>query len=406
MRIALFYDLPSGGAKRTLYEQVKRLAERHEIDLFSLNCANHEFADIRPFANRVVIEPFAPSSMFGSPLGRLNSGLRIRDIWRLRQVMGRLAGEMNRGEYDVALVHPCQLTFSPAVLRFLHLPSLYYRQDVVRWVQDPPIPRPYNRQGDWRNKLDGFDPLLAAYRKILTHEDYLNTLAATRVVTNSYFMRESLYRVYGVSPAVCYHGVDTERFHPLHLQRENFVVSVGMLNPVKGFDFVIQSLSRIAARSRPRLVLVSNSRSEDEARYLDDLATQHQVELEFKTMVDDQELVRLYNQALCTVYAPVMESFGLVPLESMACETPVVGIREGGVRETVVHKVTGLLADRDPEEFSEAVVTLVKDQELRERLGQQAREFVLREWSWEQAIARLNRHLQEVVELKGVRSGQ
>jgi glycosyltransferase involved in cell wall biosynthesis len=222
--------------------------------------------------------------------------------------------------------------------------------------------------------------------------------AATRVVTNSCFMRESLYRVYGIAPAVSYHGVDAERFRPLGLDRAEFVLSVGMLTPAKGFDFVIRSLGLIDSSWRPHLIIVSNFRLEEEARYLESLAGEFGVALEFRTMVSDEELVRLYNLALCTVYAPVLESFGLVPLESMACGTPVVGIREGGVRETVVDGITGLLADRDEGEFAQAVATLVDDSSLRERYGRQGREHVAERWTWDRSVASLERHLTRVAQ--------
>jgi len=125
MRIALFHNLPSGGAKRTTYEQTRRLAQRHEVDLFSLSTANQEFADIRGFAHRTVILPFKPGRLFRSPFGRLNQAVRILDLLRLRRVMRALADEIDRHGYDVALVHPCMFTFTPTVLRYLRTPSLY-----------------------------------------------------------------------------------------------------------------------------------------------------------------------------------------------------------------------------------------------------------------------------------------
>ena len=51
MRIAIFHNLTSGGAKRALYEEVKRLATRHIVEIYTLSCANHDFADVRPFVN-------------------------------------------------------------------------------------------------------------------------------------------------------------------------------------------------------------------------------------------------------------------------------------------------------------------------------------------------------------------
>lgn len=396
MRIALFYDLPSGGAKRTVYDQVSRLAQRHTIDLFTTSQSNQSFADVRPFTRRIVIEPFAPGPLLRSPLGRLNQGMRSADILRYRGLMRRLASQINRGGYEVTLVHPCQVTFTPALLRFLGVPSLYYRHDMVRWLQDPPIPRPYDKKSGWRERANRIDPLIAAYRHLLISEDLSSMRSATRTVTNSYFMRESLHRLYGYAAQVCYHGVDADVFRPLGVPREPFVLSVGALQRTKGFDFLIESLARIEEAKRPPLVLVSNSRLEEEARFLSELAAARNVTVEFKTLVGQDELVNLYNRAACVVYAPVFESFGLVPLEAMACGTPVVGVCEGGVRETVIDEVTGRLVDRDAGEFAQATLSLLDDRQSAERLGKQAREHIEAHWTWENAIAALEKHLYEV----------
>ena len=396
MKIAVFYNVTSGGAKRSVYDEVSRLAGKHTLDVFTTSVANQDFADIRSFAQRMVIEPFQPGSLFNSPLGRLNMGVRTMDLLRLQAVMKRLAHHINRGNYDVALIHPCMFTFSPTILRYLKIPSLYYRHDPVRWLQDPPIERPYQRENKLRCTLDKFDPLRTTYGRLLIHEDTTSMHAATRVVTNSYFTRESLYRLYNVAPAVCYHGVDHQLFRPLSLERQNFVMSVGAIAPYKGYDFLIHSLACIPANSRPRLVLVGNVALENEQKYLADLATQLAVEVDFRHLISYEELVRLYNQAICTVYTPMMEPFGLVPLESMACGTPVIGIKEGGVRETVIEEVTGLLADRDPEEFARQIIRLIDDSDYTLNLGQSARKYVETHWTWEQAIKTLEYHLTRV----------
>lgn len=76
------------------------------------------------------------------------------------------------------------------------------------------------------------------------------------------------------------------------------------------------------------------------------------------------QLVLEYNKAQICVYAPVLEPLGLVPLESMACGTPVVGVREGGVLESIVHEQTGLLTERDPAQFAGAVQHLLSNPAL------------------------------------------
>jgi glycosyltransferase involved in cell wall biosynthesis len=84
-----------------------------------------------------------------------------------------------------------------------------------------------------------------------------------------------------------------------------------------------------------------------------------------------------------------MEPFGLVPLEAMACGTPVVGVQEGGVQESILHKHTGLLVDRDPVQFAAAVQNLLSNPALASEYGRNGREHVLRHWTWDQSVAAL-----------------
>ena len=194
MRIALFYNLPSGGAKRSLFEQVSRLSADHDIDLFSLSCADHAFADVRPFVRKSKIIPFEAGRLFSSPWGRLNNAVRLFDLFRLQKVTQRLADDVRSDVYDVALVHACQTSGSPAILRSLNVPTVYYRHDVIRWMHDLPIPRPWDRQRGLRTTMDTFDPLRAAFNRYYFHQDLRNMTAATRVLVNSCFVRESLMR--------------------------------------------------------------------------------------------------------------------------------------------------------------------------------------------------------------------
>jgi len=83
-----------------------------------------------------------------------------------------------------------------------------------------------------------------------------------------------------------------------------------------------------------------------------------------------------------------------VPLEAMACAAPVVAVAEGGLRESVVPGVTGYLVDRSPAEFGQAIARLVTDPALACRMGETGRDLVLREWTWEKAVGKLNVHLE------------
>ena len=84
------------------------------------------------------------------------------------------------------------------------------------------------------------------------------------------------------------------------------------------------------------------------------------------------------------------EGFGIVYLEANACGKPVVGGDSGGVRDAVVHGVTGLLVDpQDDEALFEALDRLIGDKDLRDSLGRQGRERVVNEFQWRDRIETL-----------------
>jgi len=217
------------------------------------------------------------------------------------------------------------------------------------------------------------------------------------VLVNSNFNGQAVKRIYGIDCRVSYPGVDIETFNPKMLEKEHIVLSVGSLTPLKGFDFLIQALNCLPAASRPRLVIASNFQNPDEKTYLEALAVEHQVQVEFLSDISDATLVSLYNRARVTLYAPIREPFGLVPLESLACGTPVVAVREGGVQETMIDGQTGFLAERDTKQFADAVQRLLSDPGLAARCGDFGREYVRSHWTWEIATRALESHLSDQV---------
>lgn len=400
MRIAIYHNLPSGGGKRALYEMTKRLARRHEVDAYTLTTAEHDFCDLRPHVARHVVWPFRPLPLVRRPFGRLNQGIRAVDLLRLDVLQRRIAAQIDAAGYDVVFVHNCQYGQSPGLLKFLRTPSVYYCQEPPRQLYEPLIARPYNQLSPYQRFGNLFDPLPGLYYRTLATLDRKNVRSAHLVLVNSAYSRESLYRVYGIFARVCYLGVDTEKFRLLGLPRDHFILSVGALSPRKGFDFLIRSVACLDSSLRPELVLVSNFVIEEEKVYLEGLAACTGVRVSFLTRVSDQALASLYCRARLTAYAPVMEPFGFVPLESMACGTPVVGIREAGVRESIVPDVTGVLTERDPGEYAEALRNLLIDSERACELGQNGAQYVRRKWTWEATAEQVEANLRLAVEFK------
>jgi len=102
-----------------------------------------------------------------------------------------------------------------------------------------------------------------------------------------------------------------------------------------------------------------------------------------------EDLIHLHSHATVFVCPSVYEPFGLVILEAMACETPVVASRVGGIPEIVVEGETGYLVDLDPADldgFTSALAgrieQLLRDTTLAARMGKAGRERVVKHFGW------------------------
>jgi glycosyltransferase involved in cell wall biosynthesis len=93
------------------------------------------------------------------------------------------------------------------------------------------------------------------------------------------------------------------------------------------------------------------------------------------------------------VYAPRLEPFGLAPLEANACGLPVVAVAEGGVRETIIDGVNGLLVQHQPQMMANAVQRLADDKNLAAQLSNNASKIVQEKWSVDSAVERLEMQL-------------
>ena len=84
----------------------------------------------------------------------------------------------------------------------------------------------------------------------------------------------------------------------------------------------------------------------------------------------------------------------------MACGTPVVAVREGGVRESVVHNESGLLNERDEQKFAHAISQLLQDKDKRQYMSGKAIDIVQNFWTCEQAVRRLTQHMLHSIEMQ------
>lgn len=215
---------------------------------------------------------------------------------------------------------------------------------------------------------------------------------AHRVVAASEHERQGLVEQYGARRdrvAVVPCGVDLGLFEPgdresarrrLNLSGD-VLLFAGRMDPIKGLDLLLRAVALLKDRPNLSLVLVGGSAAEKEmlrTRALaESLGIGHLVQ--FRGSVPQEDLADYYRAATVTVVPSRYESFGLVPMESLACGTPVIGSMVGGL-PTVVHDgVNGLLVPwRTPRAFADAIGRILDDEATRDALRSRARRSVER----------------------------
>lgn len=395
MKIAIFHNLPSGGAKRALYNNVDFLAREHEIDVFVPSTANEDYLSLKEIVNN--LNTFEVKNTF---IGFLFSSIKYFPdrvaLTDLEKTQKKIAEAVNKEDYDVVFCEQDRYTMAPFFLKYLKKPHVYYCQQSIIFREL--INRNLFKKAGLGTKNDLRSFRLKLYGSRMINMDKKVANYSRYTVVNSYFSHESILRTYGQNSFVSYLGVDTELFKPLNISKENFVLSVGHCLPEKGFEFIIKSLSKIDSQIRPELVIVSDQGNIQWQSYLKNLASELNVQLRILNLITDDELVLLYNQAKMVVYAPYLEPFGLVPLEAMSCGTPVVGVKEGGVRESVKHDHTGMLTERDEESFSKEITNLLLDPNKTEKLAKNSIKVVNDFWTLKNSGKRLLNHLNRAID--------
>ena len=214
---------------------------------------------------------------------------------------------------------------------------------------------------------------------------------------------------------VIHNGIDTEEYRPVASRarldrygvdpRRPYVLFVGRISRQKGLGHLINAIPDLEPRAQ--VVLCAGAPDTPEvARETEDAVRRVQVArggvVWIREMVDLATAVELYSHAAVFCCPSIYEPFGIINLEAMACETPVVASAVGGIKEVVVHGETGYLVPldreaeppyepREPERFSRDLArhlnALLADEPLRRMMGVKGRQRAEALFSW-RAIAR------------------
>jgi D-inositol-3-phosphate glycosyltransferase len=192
-------------------------------------------------------------------------------------------------------------------------------------------------------------------------------------------------------------GVDVRRFQPHNRQEarrqlglstdQPVLLFVGRLDPFKGPDLFLQAAALMQQQAQLLVVGGNGVNGADVAQLRQQASNLGLTErVRFLGARPQKELPLLYSAADVTVVPSYHESFGLAAVESLACGTPVVATRAGGLITVVRHGETGYLVSRCPGFFAERLDSLLSCSETLESMRRAARPSVL-QYSWQSVAA-------------------
>ncbi|MEM6392380.1 MAG: glycosyltransferase [Planctomycetota bacterium] len=187
----------------------------------------------------------------------------------------------------------------------------------------------------------GFGPkgiLARAILQYIRNWDVRSAVGVDKFIANSEFIARRIGKVYRRSAEVIYPPVNTESFS-VGDDRSEFYLTVSRLVPYKRIDILVEAFNKIPDK---RLVVVGDG---PEREALEKIAEPN---VTFAGHQPQAEMLRYMQLAKAFVFA-AEEDFGIVPVEAMACGTPVIAFGHGGVRESVVEGVTGMFFEEQNE---------------------------------------------------------
>jgi glycosyltransferase involved in cell wall biosynthesis len=221
-----------------------------------------------------------------------------------------------------------------------------------------------------------FDVIIQLYETIILPH---TARKASKIICVSHFVRNTILKKYSYKSTVIHPGVDISLFtaQPNSKKDNNLVLFVchyKSMHQVKGLPYLLAALKKLP---ETRLCIVGEK---------DDFADERIISAGIKR---GQELVEEMQRASVVVLPslPHKESFGMVLIEAMACQTPVIGTDIGGIPEVIQNGIDGFIVPAENSDaLAQAIAKIVSNRDLATRIGQAGEAKVREKFTWDTRI--------------------
>ncbi len=362
MKIAIFHELHSGGARKAVNEIANQLKKVHTVDLYTTNEKIDKDED--RFFSKIISYPFFSKKWSGKDW-KIKLYKDTVELYRLYLLHKNIAVKINDEKYDFVFVHPSQFTQAPFILRFLKQKKIYYCEEPLRLAYDSTLKLNAN--------ISSFKKTYEAMNRWIRKKiDRSNIHHADLILANSKNTQHNIASAYNMKSLVSYLGVNESIFKPKKIKKDIDILYIGAKDSIDGYD-LMQTIINIL-KNKP--IVKYHIPGEN-------------------WLKNEKDLVRLYQRSKIVVCLAKNEPFGLIPLEAMACGVPVVAVNDGGYRETVIDGKTGYLVLRDPKLIAKKIKFLLSHSQTLISFGNNARDHIMKNWTWWKSVKNLETLLKE-----------
>ena len=233
-------------------------------------------------------------------------------------------------------------------------------------------------------------------QRYINDTEWMLTYEASEVIVNSNYMKSELQRLFGLPYEkinVVPNGVNLNLFNGVErdynfrrkyaMDNEKIILFMGRLVYEKGVQHLISAMPKILnGYNDAKLIICGKGGMLDELKSIaNNLGLGNKVY--FAGYMNGKDVQRMYKAADIAVFPSTYEPFGIVALEAMLSERPVVVSDIGGLNEIVDHKVNGMKAYcGNPNSFADSILELLYDHKLYADITKRAKNKVRNEYNW------------------------
>ena len=357
-----------GGIARVVNDLSKRLIkDGHEVTVVTYREGNTPYYEVDKGVNVYRVDNFM-----------INANNFIDWVMQLNFNMVAKVGEIiaKEGKFDVIHAHDWLVAYAAKTLKQA------YGMPIVSTIHATEAGR---NNGIRENN-----------QKYINDTEWMLTYESTEVIVNSNYMKSELQRLFGLpfeKINVVPNGVNITNYSGIErdydfrrryaMDNEKIILFMGRLVYEKGVQYLIGAMPKILEHYHDaKLVIAGKGGMIDELRReTDNLGISNKVY--FAGYLKGKDVARMYKAADISVFPSTYEPFGIVALEAMLAEVPIVVSDIGGLNEIVEHRQTGMKSYcGNSNSIADSILELLFDPQLCMNIVKKAKAKVRNQYNW------------------------